>query len=159
MRICGVVLVALASCGMLAGAEHPDFSGTWRLSPDAAPPDGSVRLTIKQGADELRIRSTEAPADAITEISCNTIGKDCEAKVNGKPAKVSYYFNGSALVEWITEGKKAERVRKVRRTLSPDGAKMTVEIEQISPPDPNRQTVVYVRDQQLAGVAATGHQQ
>jgi hypothetical protein len=158
MRFWFVLLAALASCGTLASAERPDFSGKWNLSPEHTSKDVSPHLTIEQSADELRIRSSEGSGDQVTDISCNTVGKDCEAKVNGSPATVSYYFNGQALVSWVKEGRNADRVRKVRRTLSPDGARMTVEIEQVSPPDSGRHTIVYVRDRQVAGVAAAGQQ-
>jgi hypothetical protein len=150
--------MALASSGTLASAERPDFSGKWRLSTDKPSADAPPQLAIEQTAGELRIRSTAGAGDAVTDISCNTAGTDCDAKVSGKPAKVSYYFNGPALVGWIKQGRNADQVWKVRRTLSPDGATLTVEIEQVSPPSSDRKTIVYMRDQQVAGVSAAGHQ-
>jgi hypothetical protein len=41
---------------------------------------------------------------------------------------VSYWFNGTTLVEMMLQGKDNEHVIKTRRTLSGDGKRMTVEV-------------------------------
>lgn len=33
---------------------------------------------------------------------CNTMGKECEATLDGERVKVSYYYNGPMLVEMVS---------------------------------------------------------
>lgn len=124
------VLVLIGCAGLLAyqPSERPDLSGTWRLESSSGQDES---WKIEQKADEVRILRLNSAGKATTEITCGTKGVECPAKIDGDKAKVSYYFNGAALVELVWKGKD---VTKTRRSLSPDGSKLMVEVMPMSPP-------------------------
>jgi len=144
MCIRNAVLFAVSSSVMLFASEKPDFSGKWRIE---TPGSGSaVVLSIDQNDRELRISSAPDQKD-VTEIVCNTMGKECESLVNGERVRVSYWYNGPMLVEMVFEGKGNDPVTETRRTLSEDGQKMLVEIIPIVPSGRSREKLVFVREQ------------
>ncbi len=55
---------------------------------------------------------------------------------------MSYWFNGTTLVEMMLQGKDNEHVIKTRRTLSGGGERMTVEVMPITPPGKMESTVL-----------------
>jgi hypothetical protein len=138
--------LGLATAVCAFGGEKPDFSGTWRLE-SGTPQDETVR--IEQKEQEILVK---AEAEQ-TAIKCNTMGQECDATVAGKAAKVTYYYNGPMLVEMRLEGRDSKRVVKIRRKLSDDGRKMTVEVMHISPPgDPEQ--MVFVKAGETGGDGA-----
>ena len=136
-----LLVLALLSFAQLQAAEKPDFTGTWRLEGT----DTGSSITIKQSDETIEL-SAGAQSEMVPQVRCNTMGRECEAKVAGEPAKVTYYFNGPMLVEMIYAGKNGNRVTKTRRALSPDGTRMTVEVMPMAPAGKSS-TLVYVRQQ------------
>jgi hypothetical protein len=128
----GIAVVA----GTLPAQERPNFSGKWKAEANAG-----ESVEILQDEDSIRLAVAGQP-----EIACNTMGKDCDVKLGGKPAKVSFYFNGPMLVEFRTEG---ERVTKIRRKLSEDGTRLTMEIMPLSPSGKTRE-VIWIREPEAA---------
>jgi hypothetical protein len=145
ITVAGMMSVALFA------AEKPNFSGVWRM--DSVDDDSAKALKIDQSEQVLRI-SRDGEQDKPTDISCNTVGKDCEATVDGQRVKVSYWYNGPVLVEMVFEGKNNERVIKTRRTLSEDGQTMMVEVIPMVPSGQSPEKLVFVRDQQVAAAPA-----
>jgi hypothetical protein len=149
MRLLLLTISAVAFHGVAVAAEKPDFSGSWRL-------DGAERqpaaITIQQSGTELNITSADGPESKI-EVACTTMGKQCDGRVAGEDVKVSYWFNGPALIEMAIKGK--DWVTETRRRLSEDGQKMFVEIIPIVPAGKSPEKLVFVREQQLAGGAGT----
>lgn len=88
---------------------------------------------IEQNGNDIKITQVSPEGAPKTSFECTTMGKECSGTSDGETAKVSYWFNGTALVEMLIEGKDGDKVTKTRRTLSEDGKKMTVEVQHISP--------------------------
>ena len=149
MKIATMTGLMLMFQAVALTADKPDFSGTWRAEGAA---DQAV-ITIQQDGTELNMNSA-GDSDLKTAVTCNTMGKQCEAKVSGDAVKVSYWFNGPALIEMSVQGKNGQRVTETRRQLSDDGRKMTVEVIQIAPAGKDAQKFVFIRDEQIASGAS-----
>jgi hypothetical protein len=131
--------LAIPIYGQNAGNGKPDLNGSWRLETKT---DASAATSvIQQDADEIRIREPSSSGQAVTDVKCGVKGKECAARVNGDDAHVTFWYNGQTLVQMTTQGKD---VVKTRRTLSPDGRKMTVEIIPIAPSG-KTETLTFVR--------------
>ena len=146
MKLILIVAALLVLCVSALAAERPDLSGTWRAS-------GGDVLIIEQSGDDVTLRSGKG-ADRPTEVKCNTMGKQCEGTVAGDSAKVSYWFNGPALIEMAIEGK--NRVTETRRRLSDDGKQMIVEVITIAPGGKDPEKVVLTRQEQLSAESSLG---
>ena len=126
------VTPAMAELPMIEG--KPDFSGTWK-----AESNDSVPCVIEQTADSISIREAGADKKANTELRCGTRGADCSGRVDGQDVKAAFYYNGPALVATVRRGNNVDRVR---RTLSDDGQKMTVEVIPLMPAGKPQTTVL-----------------
>jgi hypothetical protein len=134
MKIALLLTLACAAAAAGQSAEKLDISGTWRLGSSAS--DSAKVIVIQQGVDEINIREVDTSGKVQTDVKCSTRGVECPIKINGDAAKVTYYFNGPTLVELVWRGK---NVTKTRRSLSPDGEKMIVEVMAMNPPgDPEK---------------------
>jgi hypothetical protein len=133
-----VVCLGAICCPSSLAAERPDLSGKWQL-------EGSKEVvwSIEQQGDNIHIAQIAPTGAAKTEIDCNTFGKECQSTFEGDRAKVTYYYNGPALVEMRIEG---DRVTKTLRKLTEDGGKMTVEIQHIVP-SKTAEKLTYIRQQ------------
>lgn len=150
---CRIALIlSLISSAAIAGSDKPNFSGNWRM--EASKSEAAPIVTINQNENELRISSAPQQKES-TDVTCNTMGKQCEATMDGDRVKVSYYYNGPMLVEMVFEGKNNERVTKTRRTLSEDGQKMTLEVIPMVPAGKDPYKLVFVRDQQVPAAPTT----
>ena len=129
--------MAIAFCPSILAAERPDLSGKWQGERSS-----EIVWSIEQDGDKIHIAQVEPAGASKTEITCNTLGKECQGTADGKRVNVTYYYNGPALVEMRIEGQ--DRVTKTRRTISEDGNKMTVEIQHITPLS-DTEKIVYVR--------------
>ncbi|HKD10021.1 MAG TPA: hypothetical protein VKB79_29205 [Bryobacteraceae bacterium] len=117
-----VVLSAFA-CFFVIGSgvaqtSPPALSGTWVLKTDP-----SVKLVVEQTPDKIHVQEFRGD-QVLTEFTCNTVGKDCEIKDEGHPAKVALWFNGPKLIELRTKG---NEVTRRRFTLAADGHSLEVE--------------------------------
>jgi hypothetical protein len=139
MRFVLLTAMMLVPGRAILGADRPDLSGTWRMEDRADSPP----VTIQQEGSNLNIKSAPGSGD-LTEVNCNTMGKQCEGKLSGDDAKMSYWFNGPELVEMAIESK--NRVTETRRRLSEDGNKMIVEVIPIAPGGRSREKFVFVRE-------------
>src|SRR5262249_26030521 len=62
-----------------------------------------------------------------TDFDCTTDGKECEFKLDGQAAKISFWFNGTVLVEMESRGSNRETIVEKKMRLSGDGKSMSVE--------------------------------
>ena len=99
-----------ADTSKLAGTFDLDGAGktTWKL---AAIDDG-VHFTYVRGGQK------------VADFDCNTTGKECAVKIDGKAVKVSVYFNGPRLVMLETRG---DNVTKWRFGALAAGQELEVE--------------------------------
>jgi hypothetical protein len=141
-----VLCVPLASQQVLSNGKT-DFSGSWELKKDGQP--GAVsKLLINQREDEVHIRDSDVQRDMQTNLKCGTKGVECKARVDGRDARVTLWYNGPSLVEMETIG---DDVRKKRLTLSEDGKTLTLEVVSIVPAGKDAEKLVFSR-------AVTGEQ-
>ena len=114
----------------------PDFSGTWRMESQ-----DSKSWVIQQEPGSIHIRNAEGSEKEKTDVRCGLMGEECSGRIEGDKAKVVFYYNGPTLVQMTTRGK---NVSKIRRTLSDDGNRITVEITPYVPAG-DKETLVLVR--------------
>jgi hypothetical protein len=139
MRYVLLTISAVALHGLAVAAEKPDFSGTWRVEGGEGKHSG---ITIQQSGTDWNMESA-GTGDSKTQVTCTTMGKQCDGKLSGEDVKVSYWFNGATLIEMAVEGK--DRITETRRTLSDDGNKMFVEVISIVPAGRSPEKLVLVR--------------
>jgi hypothetical protein len=95
-----LVIGALSVCAVAFADQAEDRAklvGTWRASA------GATAWTIEQDAGELHVIRSENDRK-VADYRCNTSGRECKIEDEGKPATVSLWFNGPALVELETRG-------------------------------------------------------
>lgn len=115
-------------------ANHPDFSGSWKLNSagsrikDSKLSTECAKLTIAQKDASITISESEGHP-----IECSTAGKECQVKNEGKLSKVSFWFDGAKLVQMEITGHAGEHIRKRQLSLSPSGKTMQMEVIPISP--------------------------
>lgn len=122
---------------MLAGtpandAAPPDFSGNWQLdsakSPEAS--GATITVAIQNEAGKLNYQRTarERTGRQLTaRFTCAIGGSQCDMDENGHKAKVSLWYDGSALMILKTNGPKEDETTERRLQLSPDGKTLTVQ--------------------------------
>jgi len=93
---------------MLAGISFGDdtpargkLMGTWREG--NAGGHGDAVWSLEDKGDTIRI-TRSLDGQKVSEVECNTLGRDCELKDSGRHIKVSMWFNGPKLVEMETRG-------------------------------------------------------
>jgi hypothetical protein len=132
------VIMAVGEQPMIEG--KPDLSGAWQIETSTAG-DQVPQWSIDQTLDKIHIKESLELGKVTTDVECGTKAVECPGRVDGKDASVVFYFNGPILVQITRKGKE---VTKVRRTLSDDGQKITMEVIPYVPAgDPK--TVVLVR--------------
>ena len=123
----GIVGVLFA---VAAHAQMPDrekLIGSWTNS--AAGESQALWTIAAAGSDTIRITRVES-GRTVEEVECNTAGRECATKEDGKPVKVSIWFNGPKLVVMQVRG---SEVVKRRFHATGDGGAMDVEIIPIVP--------------------------
>jgi hypothetical protein len=120
-----IYLVPLSMAGVIgwaASAARPDLTGHWlvdrSLSRLHSNPPGDLACTIEQKDDDtIHFTETSSTKGGKFDFACTTRGQDCEVKKEDKAVKVSFWYNGPALVETETRGRNAEVVTKKRMLL------------------------------------------
>jgi hypothetical protein len=122
-----------APAGM--AVEKPNLSGFWQWNPSkgdfhAAKLTG-LTWVIDQKDESLHfseIAKDSGGKEIKSAFDCTMDGKECSVKLGGHPAKVSFYFNGDALVEIESRGPGHAVTVKKRLHLLGDGKSMNVEM-------------------------------
>lgn len=149
MRCFSVALLAmpiLVSSLLLADDASPNFSGTWELD-TAKTPEAQlqgVTLTIQENAGKIdftRVAREKDGKEITSRFSCKTGGNQCEFTEGNFKAKVSLWFNGSALMILKTDGPKEDSVTQWKLELSPDKRTLNIELDHIEPNDKSENLV------------------
>jgi hypothetical protein len=116
------------------GVEKPNLSGSWHCNTakSTIPAKLSDLIWVIDQKDEaLHISEIAKHSDGTevkTDFDCTTDGRECSTKLDGQPAKISFYFNGAMLVGMEYKGRNRENIVKKRLQLLDDGKSMNVEI-------------------------------
>ena len=105
-------------------AERVKLIGVW----ESQGAGKSGVWNIKDDGENLHLVYTEG-SQKLADFECNTLGKDCKAKVFGHESTISLYFNGGKLVEMETRG---SEVLKRRFGMAAQGDQMEVELIPLS---------------------------
>jgi hypothetical protein len=103
------------------------LAGTWTAQADTGG-DAATTWVISRKGDAVKIAEMKG-TEKLSEVECNTMGRECQFKEDGKKATVSMWFNGPKLVELETKG---SDVVKRRFGVNEKGDAMDVEITPIS---------------------------
>jgi hypothetical protein len=101
-------------------ADRDKLAGSWE-SPDGA------RWVLDSKADSVHIAEFDHDRK-VSELECNTLGRECAVKDGGKSAKVTMYFNGPKLVVLETRGSEV-----VKRRFQANGDQLEVETMPLVP--------------------------
>jgi hypothetical protein len=121
-----------------ADSTQPDFSGTWQLdtAKSQMPEANSVIYTIQDATGKIdfnRVIQGRDGKSVTSKFTCDTIGTQCAFDENGHKAKVSLWYDGTALVILKTGGPREDSVTQWRLELSPDGKTLTVKLTHLEP--------------------------
>jgi hypothetical protein len=86
---------------------------------------GGATWIFAQDGDTLHITHLQNDRK-LADFACNTSGRECSVKEDGKSAKVSMWFNGPKLVVMETQGSEV-----VKRRFQPGGEGNVIEVETI----------------------------
>ena len=117
----GIAVLFLGLALAAASADREKLIGAWETRPDG---DSRAVWTLATNGDTFRLTAAENDR-TVSDIECNTLGRECELNVSGKPIKVTMWFNGAKLVVMETRG---SEVLKRRFHAAVDG---TLELEVI----------------------------
>jgi hypothetical protein len=106
-------------------ADRAKLLGAWQTSGQSE----ALTWTLAMHGDLIHITVTQDNRK-LSEFECAASGRDCDVKVEGKPAKVSMWFNGPKLVVMETRG---SEVTKRRFSTTSEGSRMELETIPIVP--------------------------
>lgn len=102
--------ILVFGCLICAGAAFADdtadrgkLAGSWE-SPDGA------RWVLDSKGDAVHVAEFDHDRK-VSEFECNTVGRECDVKDNGKSAKVTMYYNGPKLIVLETRGSDVVKLR------------------------------------------------
>jgi len=103
-----LILAALPLCfGQSSDEARAKLWGNWKADGNAS---SSETWELRDADGTLHMVKTGS--DRKDELECNVVGRECKIKsADGKPATVSFYFNGPKLVQWEKAGDKVVRRR------------------------------------------------
>lgn len=147
-------LLIAAMCAQSTG--RPDLNGSWQLNPSQSElhshmPAGMTWL-IEQNGDSIHF--VERAGDKnVSDFRCVADGKDCKAKDHGHGVNVSFYYNGSALVEIEKLGENAV----VKRRFHSSSSVLTVDVIHVVPAgkEPEKLVLTKTPDTQLRELSAS----
>ena len=109
-------------------ADRDKIAGKWQ--PAAGEQDKYGIWTLEESDGTMRVTQV-SDGKNVAEYECNTMGRECEVKEAGHPAKVSMWFNGPKLVEMRIRG---SQVVKRRFHATGNGDTLELEVIPITPP-------------------------
>lgn len=112
--------------------QQPDFNGCWRLEPSQCVLHSHIPSQliwqIEQTDDAIHLIQRYGD-NKVDDLRCSTDGKDCKITDPGRAALISFYYNGSELVELEAEGGwNRDTVIRRRMSLSKHGARLIVDV-------------------------------
>ena len=107
------------------GADSTKLAGIWDLD------GGGGKNTWKLEGTQVGVHfAYTRGGQKVADFECNTTGKECSVRMDGKSAKVSVYFNGPRLVMLETRG---DTIVKWRFGAVSEGQELEVETIPITP--------------------------
>ncbi|MBV8706884.1 MAG: hypothetical protein JOZ45_13835 [Acidobacteriaceae bacterium] len=127
-----MVLALLAAPLLAIASDQPNFSGTWKLDPARSPGvnGATITLNIKDEAGKISYERTVKQTDGkqtAAHFTCSPGGSNCDFDENGHKAKVSLWYDGSALMILKTGGPKQDATTERKLELSADGNTLKVQ--------------------------------
>lgn len=118
-------------------ASAADFSGNWRLDPAKSQETNGAMITlmIQNEAGKINYERTLRERDGrqiVARFTCPADGSQCDFNENGHKAKVTLWYDGSALVVLKTGGPKEDETTERRLELSPDGKTLTIQFTNVA---------------------------
>lgn len=151
MRCSSMALALLAASlfvapSLRADDTTPNFSGTWQLDASKSPQaEGqNITLTIQDGSgkfDFTRVVHDRDGKETTSTFTCQAGGKECAFDESGHKAKVSLWYDGSALMILKTDGPKEDSVTQWKLQLAPDGKTLNIQFDHIEPSDKSENLV------------------
>ena len=140
-----VALVVFAAPFLIYASDQANFSGIWKLDTARSPGvnRAAITLNIKDGNQTL-IRFT-----------CSPGGGNCYLDENGRKAKVSLWYDGSALMILKTGGRKQDATTERRLELSPDGNTLKVQFTNMDLDNSSKPEVLVFTKQPALAAATT----
>jgi hypothetical protein len=119
------------SPAVFAAAGPPDFSGSWRLDPAKSQETNGavVTLSIQNDDGKMKYERTARERDGrqmVARFDCAVGSTQCDFDENGHKAKVSLWYDGSALMILKTNGPRDDETTERRLELSSDGQTLKV---------------------------------
>ena len=148
------VLAVLAAPLLLIASDQTNFTGSWKLDPARSPSarGATVTVNIKQQAGTITYDRSMKREDGKVEeahFTCS-IGKECVYDENGHKAKVSFWFDGPALMILKTKGPKDDATTERKLSLSPDGKTLNIEFTNLDLDKSGKpETLVFVKQPPL----------
>lgn len=133
-----------------ANAAAPDFTGNWRLDPaKSQEANGAVvTLAIQNESGKINYMRTlreRSGRQVVARFTCAVGGSQCKLDENGHQAKVSLWYDGSALMILKTDGPKEDETTERKLELSPDGKTLTVHFTNFAGND-KPETLVFMKE-------------
>jgi len=142
------VILAIGLCFAQTDDARHKIWGKWTTEQQGSSSDAGVWV-IEQDKEGLRLQYPVADHKK-SDLTCNTVGQECKTKIDGKDSTVSFYFNGSRLVEWE---KSDGKVFKRRFQASDDGKTLEIETTSVVPSG-SPETIRLIRVEDHSSVAA-----
>jgi hypothetical protein len=157
--ISAIALALWAAPWLVGASNQPNFSGTWKLDPARSPGvnGATITLNIKDEAGKISYERLMKQTDGKqmeVRFMCSPGGSQCDFDENGHKAKVSLWYDGSALMILKTKGPKQDATTERKLELSPDGNTLKVQFTNLDlDKDSKPETLVFTK--QPALTAAT----
>ncbi len=124
-----IVFFSVAAFGDQTG-DRARLMGAWQLDKSGTDLKDAASVWSFEGkGDAVHITASDGDRK-ITDLECNTIGKECEVKESGRAVKVSMWFNGPKLVELETQG---DQIVERRFQVTGQGDTLEIEVLPLSP--------------------------
>jgi hypothetical protein len=132
------------------GDTATDFSGNWRLDPARSPEANGTVITVSIQNESGKIHYERTVRERngrqiVARFTCAADGSQCDLDDNGHKAKVSLWYDGSALMILKTGGEKQDETTERRLQLSPDRKTLTVQFTNLAGSD-KPETLVFTKE-------------
>ena len=150
--LAALALPLLLPLVLSADSGRPDFSGAWQMnSAKSHVDDGrTVTLIIESVSDKIKLVRVVREKDGkevTSKFVCATGGTDCEFDEGDRKAKVSLWYDGTALIVLKTDGPKEDAVTQWKLELAPNTKTLTIDLTHIDPSS-KAETVVFSKKTQ-----------
>jgi hypothetical protein len=126
------------SASLLAeNSARPNFTGKWLLDTAKSQVRSKTPATVWDIHETDKSISIDEPLKGKTEsLKCELGSTTCKTNMDGKPAEVTFYYNGDVLVEMDFLGEGKDHVVKKHFKLALDGKTLEIEVLYINPAEP-----------------------